>query len=97
MHYYTFYLYGFNFSAFSTSNFLANNGISDVDITSDLWEEVINFVADVVGLDKYYFDKPCTFTDTQYTDAVDRLNDGNVSLDIALIMITMNTVVMIDV
>ena len=66
----------FHFLAFSVSTLLENNNLTNIDITGALWEEVINFVADVTGLDEYFLDKSCTFDDDQFTGAVNGLNDG---------------------
>ncbi|XP_053392737.1 uncharacterized protein LOC128555173 [Mercenaria mercenaria] len=64
-----------DFSKFSMSTWLENNGLSSIEPLHIRWEEAVKFVLAVIGVDKYLLEDPCTVEDEVYNGAVDNWNN----------------------
>ena len=38
---------------------MSNIGISDITSSSDQWGEVMDYLSEILGLNKYFLDEPC--------------------------------------
>ena len=45
---------------------LSNNGLTGVSSDSDIWGEVLDFVSETLGLNKFFLDTPCEQTLATY-------------------------------
>ncbi|XP_052806223.1 uncharacterized protein LOC128235441 [Mya arenaria] len=61
----------FNFKNFSTQKWLADNGIGDLSFTDVGWDDALELLFQVTGMDKYFLTSPCTTTVNEQV-----VNDG---------------------
>ncbi|XP_060567959.1 uncharacterized protein LOC132726631 [Ruditapes philippinarum] len=73
-----------DFSKFSMSAWLKNNGLDTIEPIHVRWEDAVKFVLAATGVDKYLLEEPCSVDEAIYQDAVDGWNNecGLITLEL---------------
>ncbi|XP_053398133.1 uncharacterized protein LOC128556594 [Mercenaria mercenaria] len=59
----------FNFSNFSVTSLLENNGLGNLSTSDDLWGDAVKFLSEIIGLDKFFLDEQCDVHKDPYKNA----------------------------
>ncbi|XP_053390116.1 uncharacterized protein LOC128553035, partial [Mercenaria mercenaria] len=65
----------FDFSNFSVTSWLENNGLGNLGPLDDLWGDAVKFVAEVIGLDKYFLEEQCDVNKDPFKNATSSWNN----------------------